>query len=348
MNIRLFQTDDAPAFSEYVRFHRHSTIYHTLDWKKILETVYNYKPVYIIAKKNHRLIGILPLFQVRNFSGRKKLVCLPFSHFVAPLYDSDQVLDRLLCYAEETAERLNADYIEIKCDLEIKSDRWTKKSSYFESVLDLRRNIDAIRKGIKPATARNIKKAEKQGVSIQTANRKTDYEIFYELMVETRKRQGSPPYSKVFFHHLSDDLDSSQKQLYLAFKGNVPIAGIIMLYNGAKAIYAYGASVSDRELLQARPNDLLFWTSIKDSHHKGFEIFDFGVTPYSNESLFRFKSQWGTDNSEMTYSYYLNRIRSVPNIDRSGKMFIFFSGMLKILPKSLLKPVGPIILRLLG
>ncbi|MBW1893187.1 MAG: peptidoglycan bridge formation glycyltransferase FemA/FemB family protein [Deltaproteobacteria bacterium] len=208
--------------------------------------------------------------------------------------------------------------------------------------------IDDIHKEIKSSTRRNIKKAEKAGVKIKTGICKKDYIAFYELMTETRKRQGSPPYSKAFFTHLFSNLDSSQIQLFMAFKNDQPIAGIIMFYHGATALYAYGASVSDTKLLQMRPNDLLFWTVIKDANQKGFKDFDFGITHLSNQGLLRFKSQWGTINEEFKYTYYLNNINRTPSIDRSGKIAKLISRIFRVAPPPLLKITGPIALKLLG
>lgn len=208
--------------------------------------------------------------------------------------------------------------------------------------------MDEIYKGMKASTRRNIKKGEKMSLIIQTGDQQKDFAVFYELMVETRKRQGSPPYSKTFFYNLYHYLEPYQIKLFLALKGDIPIAGLIMLYHGTNALYAYGASTSNRQLLQLRPNDLLFRHAIADAHSAGFEEFDFGITPLYNESLFRYKSQWGTVNSKSIFTYYLNNIAKVPSIDRTGSLFRISSFIIRKLPTPILKAFGPVILRAAG
>jgi len=353
MTVRLMKAEDSRAFNYFVDSQNNSSIYHTLRWKKVIEDTYGYKPVYIVATNNNGLNGLLPLFQVRGITGKKRLISIPFSHSVQPLYDSKDTLDSILTYSESIARELNADYVQLKCDLnisqtELDKSKWIKNSSFSESILKLSKPLEDIQKGIKSSTRRNIKKAKKAGIKIKTGTCNKDYMAFYELMTETRKRQGSPPYSKAFFTHLFHNLNSSHIKLFIALKNDKPLAGIIMLYHGLTALYAYGASVSDTELLQMRPNDLLFWTVIKDAWKNKYKYFDFGITHISNLGLQRFKAQWGTVNKELNYTYYLNNINKVPSIDRSGQLARLISGIFRNAPAPLLKITGPIALKFLG
>jgi lipid II:glycine glycyltransferase (peptidoglycan interpeptide bridge formation enzyme) len=167
-------------------------------------------------------------------------------------------------------------------------------------------------------------------------------------MNETRQRQGSLPYSRNFFSYLYQLVNASQCKLYLAYAGSQPIAGLIIFQHGERAIYAYGASTNNRKMLQMRPNELLFWTSIVDAHRSGCSVYDFGITPLAHNSLMRFKSQWGPENRKLFYSYFLNRSKSLPSIDRSGVFATTSSKILNKLPIPILKSVGPVFLKILG
>ena len=281
------------------------------------------------------------------------MISIPFSHSVQPLYDSKNTIEEILTYSQNIAGEINADYVLLKCDVnisqtELDKSKWIQNSSFSESILKLSKPIEDIHKAIKSSTRRNIKKANKAGIRIKTGTCKKDYLAFYELMTETRKRQGSPPYSKAFFTHLFYNLKSSHIKLFIALKHEKPLAGIIILYHGSTALYAYGASVSDTKLLQMRPNDLLFWTVIKDAWENKYEYFDFGITHISNLGLQRFKAQWGTVNKELNYTYYLNNIIKAPSIDRSGQVARLVSGIFRNAPTPLLKIIGPIALKFLG
>lgn len=344
---RFMTPEDTDAVRRFVQFNPHAAIYHTLAWKKVLETTYGYASRYIVCLTDNRISGVLPLVQMRNFKGQKKMVGLPFSHHVQPLYDSLKELNALRQFAETMAKRMNAGLLEIKCNLG-EQDQWRRSSAYLISELYLNRDIRDIYARFKPSVRRNIRKAESSGIRIRIEKSKQALDHFYELMVETRQRQGSLPYAKCFFNYLFRYLDSSKRRLYMAYHGGQPIAGLIMLFHGRRAIYAYGASKSDRALLKSRPNDLLFWRSITDAHAQGVGVYDFGITPSVHHSLLRFKSQWGTENHKLYYSYFMCRARTIPRIDRSGAMIKVGSAIFQVLPTSVYKMVGSIIIRYLG
>lgn len=348
MEIRCSKPEDKSAVIDFVTSSPGANIYHTWNWKRLLEATYRYKPQYLLAIENSEVRGMLPLYVVRSILGKKRLVCLPYSHCVAPLFDSREILQAILKYAQDLAQSLNAGYIQIKSELSVPDETWIQASFYFNSILDLNRNIDEIHMGMKASTRRNIKKAQKMNLSIHVGNQPKDFASFYELMVETRKRQGSPPYSISFFYNLYKHLEPSQMKLFLVLNDEVPIAGLIMLYHGENAIYAYGASTSDRGLLQLRPNDLLFWHAITDAHAAGFKAFDFGITPLYNQNLLRYKSQWGTANSESVFTYFLNNLNQVPSIDRTGRLISISSSVIRKLPTPILKTFGPLLMRFFG
>ena len=347
IEVKLLNKNIISAYENYLSKKENSSIYHTLGWKRIIEKTYRYEPFYLIATNNDNICGILPLFAVRGFSFRyNKLVSIPYSHYVEPLYDDSHILDTLLSKAIELSKKMNVGYIEIKAPID--NVMYVESSNYYLSNLSLSDDLERIFKKIKPSTRRNIKKAEKEGLIVHSSNKREDYKIFYNLMVETRKRQGVPVYPLLFFYNLFQFLKLSQKCLYLTYKDNLPIAGILMLYHGNTAIYGYGASVNDKENLRLRPNELLFWTAIKDAHENGFNCFDFGITHKKNSGLLRFKSQWGAITSQMRYSYFLHKSKKVPEQKREGLLFITASGFLKRLPKTLFKSIGPQLMRILG
>ena len=344
---RQMKPEDASGIRSFLESNDRATIYHTLAWNKILENTYQYASQYIVCLIDDNVAGVLPLAQLRNYRGQKKIVGLPFSHFVEPLYNSAEALNALLRFAETAVKRRSAGYLEVKSDIGQRR-HWLQSTAYMISELDLNRDIDQIMQGFKPSVRRNIKKARASGISVRIENRRNAFDSFYELMVETRQRQGSLPYARRFFGDLSQCLDGSQRKLYLAYSGTKPIAGLLMLVHGKRAIYAYGASTNDRGLLRLRPNELLFWKSIEDAHLSGIAVYDFGITPLDHSSLLRFKSQWGPENRKLFYSYFLGRSKSVPRLDRSGTLVSLSSSVFKMLPKPIFKMIGPTFLRLLG
>src|SRR6056297_2806963 len=114
MDVRYLKENDWIHLNDYFSSKEGANIYHLRHWKNILVTTYKFTPHYIIAVDNNHIKGFLPLFKIRNPLGQKKLISLPFSHFVPVLYDSDEALRELLFATESLALNANAKKLVIK------------------------------------------------------------------------------------------------------------------------------------------------------------------------------------------------------------------------------------------
>jgi lipid II:glycine glycyltransferase (peptidoglycan interpeptide bridge formation enzyme) len=139
-----------------------------------------------------------------------------------------------------------------------------------------------------------------------------------------------------------------EARLYLACQGDEILAGIIILCHDKRAIYAYGASIKDREKLRLRPNDLLFWHIIHEMKSAGYEFFDFGTTPASNEGLLHFKENWGAESRRLAYAYWLNTAEEIPVVDRDSKMMAWANALIRRMPLWLLRITGNLFFKQLG
>lgn len=349
MDIRYINERDWIPLNDYLSSKKAATIYHSRDWKNILTSTYKFTSHYLIALENNLIKGFLPLFKIRNIFGQKKLISLPYSHLVPILYDSAEACSKLLNSAESIARSINTKQIVLKAEPKYLNPGWSKFSDNYISILGLDKDIDLIKKNIKNSTLRNVKKAEKENVKIKIGSDIQDYRHFYEVMVDTRQRQGSPPYSRKFFEALHANFDKNQICLFQALKDDCLLGGVILFYFGDRAVYAYGASVSDKSLMRARPNELLFWTAIKDAWEKGYSAFDFGITPFYNKSLLHFKSRWGVETYKTYYSYYSSsQQQKKPAINRESGYYRMASKLLTTMPRPMIKILGPQMLKYVG
>jgi len=350
MIVELLKKEDEELYQSFINNSADSTIYHTLSWKKIIENTYNYEPYYIIAKVNNKIIGVLPLFEVKSFVFGKKLVSIPFSHFVNVLYEREEDLKLLIDFAIDLTKKKDAKYLEIKNGIELPRTINIKENKYyFNSILDLSASIDDIWKKFNSKSVKwGIKRGQRSNIEVRKTETVDDYKSFYKLELETRKKQGAPPYSFNFFKNICCYLNSSKRDLLLAYLNDTCIAGIILLYHNKRVIYGYSASLNDKEILRTQPTNYLLWTAIQEAKSNNYEIFDFGITPPNNLGLLKFKSRWGTVNYEIPYYYYLNTIDEIPTIDRASKKMQIATGFLKRMPIPVLRTNGPILLKHVG
>ena len=62
----------------------------------MVEKTYNHKPLYLIAKENGVIKGVLPLFLMRSVIFGKKLVSVPFAPYGGVCADSETVEKALI------------------------------------------------------------------------------------------------------------------------------------------------------------------------------------------------------------------------------------------------------------
>jgi hypothetical protein len=348
----LMQEGDDEAYRAFIQDSPAATIYHTLEWKAILEETYGYQPLYLLLKEQSKITGVLPLFKVQSSLLGSRLVSLPFSHQVNILSGEDvSVLEELVIAGKSLTRRHNCAYLELKPGHELPAGYGFLSSSHFyNSVLDLSPAIDQIwQKFDRNSMKWGIHHASKSGLKVRRGSKLEDYHTFYQFEVATRKHQGSPVYPLRFFTNLFKHLGSSPDlKLYLAYSGTQCIGGIIIICHSRRAIFAYSATLKDKETLAKQPAKLLVWEAIQDLKSLGIVELDFGTTHFKNDGLLKFKSHWGARNVALPYYYFLNKRKGIPAIDRTNLKMRLASSILKSLPVPVFKMVSPFLLRQVG
>lgn len=125
---------------------------------------------------------------------------------------------------------------------------------------------------------RNIRKADKLGVTVELGSRE-DLAKFHPVYVETAARDGFVPRGLAYFERMWDALNAdgntpgaAKMTVYLAsYEGSV-LAATTMVTVGDHAWYSYGASAdAGREV---RPSNAIQWQMIRDARDAGGSIYD--------------------------------------------------------------------------
>ena len=145
-------------------------------------------------------------------------------------------------------------------------------------VLDLSLGLDKVEEGFHKKWRYNIRLAERKGVVVAPVERE-ELPVFYDILVETARRDGFLIRGREYFETLHDMLaPRGQFRMFLARYGDTPVAGAILLCFGSRATYTYGASSNEHR--NVMPNHLMQWTMIRWAHENGYQVYDFrGVSP---------------------------------------------------------------------
>ncbi len=162
------------------------------------------------------------------------------------------------------------------------------------SQLDISKNDEALLAAMRKATRYEIRKAEKLGIRVTKSKDEKDIRKFYDLQIETAKRQHFVPFSYKFFsEQFKVFFDVSKALLFTATFNNKILAQAFIIFYGNEAVYHYGVSTEDGRKYPGAY--LLQWEAIKEAKKRGIKKYNFwGVAPidvknhrFSGVSLFK-------------------------------------------------------------
>lgn len=309
-----------------------ASIYHTPEWKKILEETFNYKAHYLFAEDDSgKMVGLLPLFHVKSKLTGNRLCSVPFSHVCGPIGDESAV-NFLIGEGVNLYEDLNVNNLEIRDPVGFEG--FQRQNSFCMHVLELSPKIEEVWKKLDKGSVRwAIKKSQKNGVSVDTTKDIGDLKEFYELNCITKKEIGVPCHPWKFFKNLFRLL-CDHISIHVARCNDEIIGGGIMEYFKDGVLYGYGAANPD--YLKLQPYNAFIWKAIEDACLNGYKQYDFGRTSYDNVGLINFKKRWGAVEKKLYYSYYPKNPESLTG-NRDNLKYKFGTKMIGGMPMSVYK-----------
>jgi len=195
-----------------------------------------------------------------------------------------------------------------------------------------RRTEDDVLAGMNQLWRRNIRKAEKAGVTVSTGGTE-DLKAFHDLYVHTAERDHFTPRPLAYFRTMYDALgadDPGRITLWLAHHEGDLVAATIGVRVGRHAWYSYGASSTDKR--DVRGSNAVQWAMIRDAIAQGADVYDLrGITDTLDADdphigLIQFKTgtggqavetvgEWDLPLNRLLYqgfALYLNRRSLVP------------------------------------
>ncbi|MDD5213224.1 MAG: peptidoglycan bridge formation glycyltransferase FemA/FemB family protein [Candidatus Gracilibacteria bacterium] len=186
----------------------------------------------------------------------------------------------------------------------------------YTALIDLTKTEEEILAQMKPKGRYNIKVAEKNEIVVKNAEiTDENISVFYDLMMETTSRDSFNGNSLEFYKRFLNASDNNL--LFIAYKGEVPVAAGIFVYFGELATYYYGASSSDKAYRNLMSPYLLQWNAIKEGKFRGCKLYDFlGIASPNEENsplagVTDFKLKLTPDSREVSHCeiYINNKIK---------------------------------------
>ena len=272
MTLERLRLDD-PLWCSFVAGSRDATPFHLPVWAGLLAETYGYRAFALALRDaDGTLLAGAPMITTTRIGLRGgRAISLPFTD-ECPLLARDPAALRTF------VDALNRGGEPLEVRARVDAVGWATRAEAVVQVLDLEPDPERVLQSFsRSQVARNIKRAEREGVSVRAATSSADLAAFYALHTRTRRRLGVPVQPRRFFDLLwSRMIEPGLGSILLASHDGTPLAGALFLSWNGTTIYKFGAS--DPEGWRLRPNHALFWTAIQASCLRGDHRFDFGLS----------------------------------------------------------------------
>jgi CelD/BcsL family acetyltransferase involved in cellulose biosynthesis len=302
MDLRIVNPAHDNTWDALLWTHPHATFFHSSAWAKTLVDAYGFEPRYVVATSGGELRGLLPVMEARSWLRGQRGVSLPFTDECAPLLTPGVTAESLLGVATYEGIARGWKYLELRGGHELFSDL-PESVSFHGHVLPLNQKAEDIFEKFADSVQRNIRKAEREGVTVEFGTDRAAVRAYYDLHCRTRTRHGAPPQPFRFFEALGTHiLEKGHGFIALARHNGRAIAGAVFFRFARTAIYKFSAS--DERFQELRGPNLVIWQSLRRLINAGVMELDFGKTSQANEGLRRFKRQWGAEERVIRYARY--------------------------------------------
>lgn len=335
LQVRPIQPQDYAAWDAFVDAHPQGTPFHLIAWKESLGSAFRYQPQYLAAVEGPKLRAVLPLYLVENRVMGKVLLSSPFAVYGGILADSAEAHAAMKDAVTALASKLEVQYLELRNGYPEQAMGFEPITRYVTftqetAIPDSEQLLTAL-----PKKTRNmVRKSLKFEYSTQFSK---DLTAFYTLMALNYRRLGTPIFPRRFFAALLANFGSRVDLREVMLNGKVAAASINFLYR--REMHTYYAA-SDQTLLQAAPNNYMYFDYLLWSARNGMARFDFGRSKLDT-GTFEFKKHWLTEMRELPYEILLVKRKDLPNFTPKNPKFDMALKVWRTLPLWATKVVGP-------
>lgn len=344
--IALLRPAEREQWDRFVAAHPQGTIYHRLAWQAVTEEGFGHRPYYLrAAEATGELTGVLPLFLVRGVFGRR-LVSVPLRDRGGVLAIDPATASALIAQAVQLGRELGCQYVELRgqepLDPPVVSANALRCESHWVGTrVDLSVGSQQLWKQADKGSARwAVNTARKRGARVERDDTERGMEIFYELLVHTRRTMGVPPFRQALFlaiwRHL---ICRGLATLWLAWVDSTPIGGMIGLHSGDTYIMAYAAP--QKAWRQSYPSESVVWRGIEWAADNGFRYFDFGADSPRQTGLLAFKKKWGgVQHPTYYYFHFAKPTDAAPIFDGDSPAYALARRAWAVLPAPVCQALG--------
>jgi FemAB-related protein (PEP-CTERM system-associated) len=324
-------TEEDARLDVFVRAHADATPFHLPAWTRAVERGCGQRARFLIAERDGRVVGLLPLAEMRSPLFGKALVSAGFAVDGGVLGEGVEPL-------ATAARALNYPAIELRGGPA--PNGWaTDTTTYLSFARPLAADDEAELLAIPRKQRAEVRKALANDLEVVTGRLDLADE-HYRIYAESVRNLGTPVFPKRLFREVLATMDADI--LTVRYDG-VAVASVLNLYlNGTVYPYWGGGTEAARAL---RANDRMYFALMAHARARGCTRFDFGRSKAGTGPA-AFKKNWGFEGVPLAYAKWSSG--PAREVNPLNPKYALMVRTWKKLPLPVAMLVGPWISRGLG
>lgn len=310
-------------------------LFHRAEWKNVF-AVYGLKYQRLTVARNGQIVGSLPLVLQKSLLFGNQLVSLPWFDAAGMIASDQSARDELINQALDLANACGTKVLQIRQSDDLSLSLYVRTDKVVQR-LRLFSNPDELWDSFKATVRNQIRKAEKNGLTVIRGGRELTKD-FFNVYSKNMRDLGSPSHSLKLFEAVLETFPK-EASLFVVRHENATIGGGLTLDNGKTLEIPWASSL--REYNKHCVNHVMYWQILKYACEAGYDWFSFGRST-RDSGPHRYKKQWGPEEIPLHW-YFLSRQEkdaasaAIPPKEKFG----LASRLWCRLPLSLSQTMGP-------
>ncbi len=308
IELEIVGEDEKDKWDTLVETSPHGTIFHTWEWLKIMEKHTKSKLYPIVGMKGTTIIGIYPLFCLKNFSLKSVFspppwVSVPYLGPVIADYDKLKQDKKESIFTDFQREvdkfiesEIKPNYTLISSPPGLLDARPFKWAGYhvepiYNYIIDLSKGEDYVWEQFKKNLRQNINRAIREGSRMEEGS-KEELEWIINAIARRYEEQGKVASTSIgYLLDLYDTFYPQNMKIFVAKYNDEVVSGMIDIYYKDKVVSWLGNTKANVE--GRSPNELLQWEAIKYATENGMKYYE--EMGANTERLCGYKSKYNPD-----------------------------------------------------
>jgi FemAB-related protein (PEP-CTERM system-associated) len=340
--VRPVRPEDVAAWDGFVLAEPTATFFHRIGWKSVLERAFGHRTHYLLAARDGRIEGVLPLAEIRSRLFGHSLISTPFCVYGGIAAATTEARAALDVHAQSLAKELGVGHLEYRDRDTAAHADWPGTNLYVTFRKRLEPEVEQNMLAIPRKQRAMVRKGIKNGL---IAELEEGVDGFFSVFADNVQRHGTPALPKRYFALLREVFgEDCEVQMVRAPNGEA-ISGVLSFYFRDEVLPYYAGDTEAARGLAA--NDFKYWELMRRACERGIRVFDYGRSKVGT-GPYDFKRNWGFEPQPLHYGYKLVSARRLPDNNPNNPKYRLFIQAWQRLPRPVANFLGPYIVRSLG